>query len=173
MKWPRVMPSFQFAGAVGAIALLLGGIAGSIGGWKLGSTHWEGRYHELEAEGWKQEAAIEKTARQAAEERLVKVEATAKHNQETIRDLETENARIAADSAVIRRQLGSLRLAASRPIPRCPAMPETPGQLGATGAGGNSGDDAFSRLAGAAIDECRRNANRFDKLIRQVTPQTQ
>jgi uncharacterized coiled-coil protein SlyX len=167
MKLPTITPSLPLIGytALGACAL------GIWGGWHFGSGHWQTKYEALQAQGWQARAVAESTARKAVEGRLATLQTNLTHNEKVIHDLQTANTAVVADSGSIRDQLRRLRAQASRSCPSGDALPVIPDRPPAAGTGGDESDDRLPRLAGDAIDECKRNANRLNAIIQQVLPQ--
>lgn len=165
MKLP--IPSFPLIGYVAAAACALG----LWGGWHFGSGHWQTKYEALQAAGWQAQAIAEQTARRAVEGRLATLQTNLTRNEKVIHDLQTANTAVVADSGSIRDQLRRLRAQAPRSCPDSGALPATPDRPPAAGTGGDEGADPLPRLAGDAIDECKRNSNRLNAIIQQVLPQ--
>ena len=157
-------PGFLFAGAA-VIA-----IAAGAGGWKLGSSHWHQKYDAEISAQWQQKAKGEEAVRKVLERDLQAAVDTAKHNGEVIDALHQQNQAMAADRSKLRDQLRGLRHTAGPATAHHP-VPEAAGQPGAPGSSGTELNDPFPQLAGNAIEECTRNANRFDALISEVEPQ--
>lgn len=102
--------------------------------------------------------AAQKAAADAAEARNALI-------LEKLNDREKELSAVAGDRDLARRLLARAAAAASSSVPTSQG-----GQTAANPSGASS-DGSLAETVAAAIGECRRNADRLDALIAEITPQ--
>lgn len=153
-----------------AAGVLIAGIC-SVGGYRIGASHWQTRYEALQAEDWKAKAVGEMVYRKAVEAQLAQAHATSANNAQVIRDLQDTTAAIAADRDRSRELARRLLASAARSRPASDPVSETPDQPRTARAGETTGTVEVGELLVDAAAECRGNAAQLDALIAQLRPQ--
>ena len=123
---------------------------------------WQARWQARDAADTKArdaELARQKAQQDATEARNAEI-------LEKLNDKSKEAAAARADADLARRLLArATRPSAGGDLPKAEGGPPAPA------AGGAAGNEGLAGLLGDALGECRRNADRLDALIEEITPQ--
>jgi len=152
-------------------ALLLLGIGG-YAGYRI--NPWQARYHALQLADAQTRSEGEAAVRTALTQELAQAQETTHNNQSAMVILANQNAQTAADrdATVDRvRRLERLLAAEAARTAASSAVPKAGSGSPAAGTAGDEGIDRAGELLIAARDECRRNANRLQALIAEISPQ--
>jgi hypothetical protein len=161
----------KFAPWIAGAIVLLG-----MGGWAgYHLNPYPARYQALQASDAIARAQGEEAVRTALTAQLAQAQEVTRNNQSAMVTLANQNAQTAADRdatlARVHRLEQLLALAAAAKPSAGHSVPEAGDRPSASGSSGDPGVDRAGELLIAARDECRRNANRLQALIAEITPQ--
>lgn len=125
-------------------------------------TSWQARWDARDKAEWQAAYQVEQAHQQAleaAQKRNADIEAK-------LNDTAKERDSVARDRDTARRLLSAAIAAADSG-----AVPQGPDQPGPAAPGGTGGNAEIGGLLAAAFTECRRNADRLDAIVAELTPQ--
>jgi len=160
----------KFAPWVAGAIVLLG-----LGGWAgYHLNPWQARYQALQTSDALARTQAEETVRKTLLAQLAQAQETTRNNQAAMVTLANQNAQNAADrdATIVRlHRLEQLLAAEAARTAANGGMPKTGSRPATVTSPGDPGIDRAGELLVAARDECRRNANRLQALIAEITPQ--